>query len=154
MNKEKICECKSFEECYENKCICSCHTSNKKPVVRLWSEMGLIVPMKTGVMFSNQVDGVACQHPELEGIFVPLSKEVYGNLEDIEGEYPKPDKIKRWISKHKLPLKLLESEWWTGLGEYSHHPEAWVNVFILNNKDVRLKDFIGKKAILTYPNSD
>ena len=126
---------------------------NKMKRVYLGSEVGIIIPMETGVIFTNQVDGTSCQHPELEGIFIPLSSFTDDDLKDIEKEYPNPQFIKLWIKKHELPLKLLEKEWFKGLGGLGHYPEAWINVKILNS-DSSLKDFIGMEAILTYENSD
>jgi len=34
---------------------------------------GLLVPGCTGFVFSNQCFGVACAHPKLEGVYIPLS---------------------------------------------------------------------------------
>ena len=36
---------------------------------------GLIVPKNTGVIYTNQTDGYACDHPTLEGVFIPLSND-------------------------------------------------------------------------------
>lgn len=126
----------------------------KKKLVPLGSVVGLIIPMKTGIVFTNQVDGTSCQHPELEGIFIPLLNYSYEDLNDIMKEYPTSSFIKKWIKKHNLPLKLLESKWRKGLGSYSKYPEAWINVKIIKTESNPLKDFVGMEAILTYENSD
>lgn len=34
--------------------------------------LGLIIACPSGVLYTNQVGGYACRHPELEGVFVPL----------------------------------------------------------------------------------
>lgn len=34
--------------------------------------LGLVIACPSGVVYTNQVGGYACQHPELEGVFVPL----------------------------------------------------------------------------------
>jgi hypothetical protein len=34
--------------------------------------LGLIIACPSGVSYTNQVAGYACQHPELEGVYVPL----------------------------------------------------------------------------------
>lgn len=33
---------------------------------------GLILACPTGTIYTNQADGVCCQHPEVEGAFIPL----------------------------------------------------------------------------------
>ncbi len=35
-------------------------------------DLGVIVALPTGVVYSNQADGVACTHPQQEGAYVPL----------------------------------------------------------------------------------
>jgi hypothetical protein len=42
--------------------------------VYLWSLANpvIIVPAPTGIVYCNQVDGVACQHRQLEGYLLPL----------------------------------------------------------------------------------
>lgn len=45
--------------------------------VKLWDMSGaaLIVPEETGVIFTNQVNGTACDHPKLEGILIPINND-------------------------------------------------------------------------------
>lgn len=40
--------------------------------ISLDKPFGVIIPAKTGIIFTNQSGGVACRHPELEGVFIPL----------------------------------------------------------------------------------
>lgn len=35
-------------------------------------DLGLIVPWPTGIIYSNQANGVGCDHPELEGAYIPF----------------------------------------------------------------------------------
>ena len=35
----------------------------------------LIVPEETGVVFTNQVNGTACEHREIEGILIPINND-------------------------------------------------------------------------------
>lgn len=46
-------------------------------VVELWRQndnfVGVIIPYKSGVAYTNQCGGTACVHPEKEGIYIPLS---------------------------------------------------------------------------------
>ncbi len=48
-------------------------------VVKLWELSGaaLIVPEKTGVHFTNQVNGNACEHPYQEGILIPINNDCF-----------------------------------------------------------------------------
>lgn len=41
------------------------------------SLFGIVFPMKTGVIWTSQTEGVMCNHPELEGIFIPLPGQVH-----------------------------------------------------------------------------
>lgn len=45
-----------------------------KPVIQLWlgRQVGLIILRPSGVYYSNQTGGYACQHPLEEGVFVPI----------------------------------------------------------------------------------
>ena len=45
----------------------------KKVALYNLSGVAAVVPMKTGVTYTNQVGGGACLHPELEGILVPFN---------------------------------------------------------------------------------
>ena len=108
----------------------------------------LIIEFPSGILWSNQTWGVMCNHPEVEGVFVPLthwgSKDM---LDEITGEYPVEEKIVDWIEKFKLPLKMVKID---------DSLEAWIRVEILPHDDKYspLRDFVGFKAILTYENSD
>ncbi len=35
-------------------------------------DLGVVLARPTGIIYSNQANGVACDHPRLEGAFVPL----------------------------------------------------------------------------------
>lgn len=47
---------------------------SSKPLVDLldFDGLGLIISFPSGVIYTNQVGGYACLHPEVEGVFVPL----------------------------------------------------------------------------------
>jgi hypothetical protein len=55
-----------------------------KPHVRLYAAkgVGIVVPMRTGVVFVNQAGGNACMQPEMEGIYIPLDDD----FNDIEAK--------------------------------------------------------------------
>ena len=48
--------------------------------VRLYAAkgVGVIVSMRTGVVFSNQAGGYACMQPEIEGVYIPLDDDFNG----------------------------------------------------------------------------
>jgi hypothetical protein len=39
-------------------------------------DLGLVIKLPTGVRYTSQTAGVACEHPEVEGVFVPLQTRV------------------------------------------------------------------------------
>ena len=140
-----------------------------KPLVDLSCvdiEPCIIVPFKSGVIYTNQTDGIACKHPVVEGILIPLRYTWNAYKDDdftaylcpdrsIEKEYPNAKHIENYIKKFNLPLKLLKRKWRSKEFEFLSG-EAWIPVRILKHEDTYspLKDFIGYEAILTYQNSD
>jgi hypothetical protein len=50
-------------------------TKLSKPMIDLsyYHGLGLIIPFPSGVIYQNQADGLLCTHPQVEGVFVPLS---------------------------------------------------------------------------------
>jgi hypothetical protein len=59
-----------------------------KPLVLLYEAngIGLVILYPSGVLYSNQVGGVSCLKPEVEGIYVPLVNEVL-NQEKMLNDY-------------------------------------------------------------------
>jgi len=133
-----------------------------KKVVELWTLncfMGVIVPMETGVVFTNQAGGMGCYHPKAEGLFIPL------NAVTEHPEDPLIDHWSGWVQDVSTGLiqQFLENFFLEGMfsapkempaGEWG---EAWVPVVVENSHHhyiELLKSFIGKTVIITYPNSD
>ena len=137
-----------------------------QPLVKLWSLVGagLIIPRKTGIIYTNQTDGYACDHPQLEGAFVPLSN-------DFDIERPK-DSL-------EYKLSILYPEGWgrpttetcDAIEELlSNYPEsrnikvdrdkieesreAWIWVLLVENEEQDFEGFGECSAVLTWPNSD
>lgn len=125
----------------------------------------LIVPGSTGIIYTNQVGGTECDHPELEGFIVPIEY-------DIEIENPQesltfslckmfPDGSSGVISKHdaeKIQGLLSQSPFtrgvtidWERLGISK---EAWVHVKINGTLEETIEQGGISEAILTWPNSD
>ncbi|MFA7275848.1 MAG: DUF6210 family protein [Pseudobdellovibrionaceae bacterium] len=50
-------------------------TKTGKIKITLWQMCGaaLIIPCETGVFYTNQVGGYAVDHPEMEGILIPVT---------------------------------------------------------------------------------
>ncbi|GAB2190584.1 hypothetical protein MAH1_21920 [Sessilibacter sp. MAH1] len=46
--------------------------------IKLWDMVGvgLIFLQKSGVIYTNQVAGTACLHPQAEGIFAPIEYDI------------------------------------------------------------------------------
>jgi len=132
-----------------------------------WAE-GVIIPCRSGVIYTQQVGGIACLHPEVEGVFVPLcsfkgdrdklmeglSKIFYDKYEchcykgitEEDADYL--DKVFR---KAKYPFKVDREK-------LRESVEAWL--YIVITRDVVTYDvpwitgIKGKKGILTWQNSD
>ena len=124
---------------------------------------GLIVSMKTEIFWSNQTGGVACNHPKIEGLYVPLPL-----------SWLKENPIENFVNSHQ-PFSATEnakivSEFLRANPEASQRfeidrkskiraQEAWLPVRVKKVKresldwDI-LAPFYGKSGILTYPNSD
>lgn len=118
----------------------------------------LIIKKKTGVQYTNQVDGFLCNHPSIEGVLCEIHKHKWYAPEpflfegdkvnnEICRDYPSSRFIEAYINSRCLPLKVLEK---------GNVTEAWIKVKILkhNDKDSPLYNYIGRQAILTYENSD
>jgi hypothetical protein len=137
-----------------------------KPIVRLWSLVGagLIVPRSSGIIYTNQTDGYACDHPSLEGVFIPLSNdydheryqdslecklcgifpegcgaptpEMCDQFEHLFEQYPETAGIR--IDRDKVD----ESR------------EAWIWVVLEESERHDFQGFGHSAAVLTWPNSD
>lgn len=128
-----------------------------------WS--ALIIPCQTGIVWSNQVGGTACGHPEMEGILLPLSghHEVVDRLpsgrlimENQCHEVYDAGVVSALLSSMRLDDLLEPLPVDKQTGEFAKMSEAWVPVRIRDEKfyDVHLVPFVGRVCILTYPNSD
>lgn len=134
--------------------------------VELWGldlQPVLIVEWPSGVVFSNQVGGVGCIHPSLEGILVPLPG-AYDLDNDPLCEYrefePGPDnraeerdqRVKEWLVWAELDVPFVPR---TDEPLY----EAWIPVRVREEGlgypyEELIGAFRGARAIITYLNSD
>jgi hypothetical protein len=140
------------------------------PLIKLYNTngIGVIVIHETGVLYSNQVGGYACLHPEIEGVYIPLHNELVPQEDelmtfftgskwqgwcDTEIDNETADFVDTVLSKSpdtkqfKVNRSMLKNSC-----------EAWVNVKILPTGEERnlslLRDFESGKGILTWENSD
>lgn len=124
--------------------------------VELWNvdSPGVIVEIPTGVRWSNQTGGTACNHPEVEGVFVPMAS-VQPDPDPFIDEWGRPydrDAVAAWLLAADLDDVFEPRE------EADEMAEAWIPVrvraFIPDGRAIQLQTFWGKNAIITYPNSD
>lgn len=128
--------------------------------VELWNvdSSGVIVEMPTGVRWSNQTGGTACHHPEVEGVFVPMPsvQPQFDPLIDEWGVAYDPDRVLAWLMEADLD-DVFEPRA-EPPSDVEELQEAWIPVrirsFIPEGRAIQLATFLGKNAIITYPNSD
>ncbi|MCW1926251.1 DUF6210 family protein [Luteolibacter arcticus] len=137
-----------------------------KPLIRLWTMVGagLIVPRPTGIVYTNQTDGTGCDHPELEGAFVPISNDYdHPSYEDSlecalcrifpEG-WGSPsadtcDAVDRLLSGYRATTGIRVDR-----SRMEDSREAWLWVTITEHPDHDFLGFGECSAVLTWPNSD
>lgn len=134
------------------------------PVIDLidFEGAGLVVLAKTGFAYSNQAGGTCCAHPMAEGVFVPLPdvavifgemedviRNVYGRITDADG-WAHSEDVATVAGMLKTACSYLELD-----TDYDGPwGEAWIPVRIVAPIDHDMEWLVGKRAILTYKNSD
>lgn len=129
--------------------------------------VGIFFPAETGIVYSNQVGGTACQHPRMEGFFVLLS--AGASEQDPFLDYS----LSRYSTDHQEMVNALLRE--LGLDQDLEAPEptectggdpemigeAWIPVKVKTDGNGwhsrsygPLANLHGRVGILTYPNSD
>lgn len=128
---------------------------------------GLIISEPTGIIFTNQVGGLACYQHEQEGVLIQAHycteckhcQEVIDELHELVmcfGDFDMtkmgPDGIKKvewylneWIDGVEVKLDISGKR----LGY-----EAWLPVIISKSYYGNLDKFVGKEGIFTYSNCD
>ena len=137
-----------------------------KPTVKLYSLVGagLIIPRETGVVYTNQTDGYACDHPALEGAFVPLSNDFNRNRYEESQEhklcelFPEGwgapsdeicDRLDELLDTFPEATRIAVDHL-----KQNESREAWVWVTIEESEKHDFEGFGSGPAILTWPNSD
>lgn len=126
-------------------------------------QFGLIVPMKTGIIWEHQCDGYSCNQLQQEGIFLPLEeryfdseiddlgdKHFYYNEENLPFKFKVFEEDLNGLSEKEISRKLL--------GIIMQEAREWI-IFLgwKNKKEFNAKEWdklIGKKVLLIYKNSD
>lgn len=136
----------------------------------VWADFfGCIVPDdESPAVYTNQVGGLSCHHPEVRGIYVPIPNQFYNWEDDLfrgtefvysHNDY-EPDKVQQWLDNMGDISKVFEPR--DGDCEDPIR-EAWVPVRIAFDDESddnpksqlwHLSAFEGRNAFLTYPNSD
>ncbi|MCY1053578.1 DUF6210 family protein [Nannocystis sp. SCPEA4] len=141
----------------------------KMPRVLLYSIIGphLVIQWKSGVVYQNQACGTACAQPEMEGILAPLDLDeaVAEELERVMTECHTltealADQIDALLRRGRAPFVSVDRE------RLHDSFEAWVFVRIgaipwelrydewPREYTGELFGFTGRRAVLTWPNSD
>lgn len=122
------------------------------------NEIGIIIPMKIGNTYTNQVGGSACFHASATGIYIPLGEWSGKRKDPFLGlsEFPYDEnKVKGFLKEYEL-WKILE----TYPTEDKKYYEGWVWARI--KRDIKgnmkappgLRAFAGILCVVAYPNSD
>jgi hypothetical protein len=134
--------------------------------VRLWGISGaaLIVPEKTGIVYTNQVGGTACFQKELEGFVIPLNNDCLPEnheefLESYLGTFFETlTSIFNCESANNLNKLLWNFPETTSISvdksRVKDSMEAWVYVDIKENSFSDFSGFGKLKGVLTWCNSD
>ena len=125
----------------------------------------LIVPRITGIIYTNQVGGTECDHPELEGFIVPIEYDLHiDNFQESltyklcemfpEGnpgvvEHRDAERIQKLLDRSPF-TKCVTIDW----GKLKMSKESWIYVIVNGTLDDTIENGKIKEAILTWPNSD
>lgn len=126
--------------------------------------IGIIMPMKSGIIWTNQSGGTCCAHPELEGVYIPLGSHHYAFDESTKKD-PLCDYVttyKRELVEAFLDVTRLKRAF-APVDDVDALPvlfgagirllEAWVPVRVACPPD-QLKDWQDAWGVIVYPNSD
>ena len=121
---------------------------------------GIIMPCSTGVIFTNQVGGHSCNHPECEGLFIPLDDGVGRPTRHVFQQHFKGS----WATLTEEDASVVDGALQKGnLGficadrtKLSDSVEAWVHVVVNLKAASTFSDFDSgfNRGILTWQNSD
>ena len=116
---------------------------------------GVIILCKSGVIYTNQTGGIMCDHPEAEGVYVPLPDMKLQDDARFLNSLGKMElqQLQKYLDELPSIYGKIETMW---KGE--KQSEAWVEVEVRSidqDYSVFLEGFDEPvKGILTWPNSD
>ena len=145
--------------------------SDEKPIIRLWqlTGLGLIISHPSGVIYSNQTGGYACDHRELKGVFVPLTDadvDQYAPLDEHFYSGPKwrghcyngIDEETAAVVDGILATSYLTRRLSVDREKLASSDEAWIYVIIAphegNDDRQTFHGYPSGVGVLTWPNSD
>lgn len=125
----------------------------------------LIVQEKTGIVYTNQVGGTRCFHPEIEGYIVPVEYDIpidepKNSLtyklcqmfpEGNPGSIGEAEALK--IQEH-LSASPFTSDIEVDWSKLNESLESWVYVNVSGELAAKINRSTNNKVILTWPNSD
>ena len=138
-----------------------------KPRLELceFTGIGLIIEFPSGVLYTNQVGGYACLHPEIEGVFVPLTNSMVPQQEVLEDFFSGPkwkgscysgideetaDFIDAVFAKSFCTQALQVNR-----AKLADSVEAWVHVLVSPNQQSEMwSGFDHTNGIATWLSSD
>lgn len=137
--------------------------SRRKQVVNLDTyahNWGILVPCQSGFVWTQQTQGIACCHVEVEGIYIPLREPNEYLAKLREANYHGHSTITIW-KKIKETMKQWEGLEWIEVDtpnplKYPNNPEGmqWIIITNWGSALGRGRQLIGETVILIYPNSD
>jgi hypothetical protein len=137
-------------------------------LIRLYDAgLGLVIEHASGVLYTNQTCGLCCDHPELEGVFVPFDAEAtwsrlaahfmgpkYGGTGAMHGiDEDDAVFIEAVLREGRLGVPLVVDR-----HRLRQSHEAWIHVLI--EGEVEATSMIAgfgpypRRGALTWPNSD
>jgi hypothetical protein len=132
----------------------------KKIDISSYFGIGVIISHASGVLYSNQTQGHACEHPEEEGVFLPLPQ--------MGPEFPAPliQRLQEHFDGNWDSILIADADFVDGeLRSYGldfvevdrtrldDSFEAWIRVRFRRATDFAL-GFDGASGVLTWTNSD
>ena len=141
-----------------------------KPTIELWefSGVGVIIARPSGVAYSNQTGGTSCLHPEMEGVFAPLTDAFLDQQAKLYNFFTS----RKWrgccdrgIDEETADFvdAVLAESWQTQMlrvdrSRLADSHEAWVHVVVLEGRAAPdgclLSGFTGARGVFTWENSD
>jgi len=141
-----------------------------QPVIRLWqlNGIGVIIAHPTGVLYTNQVGGYACDHPSMEGAFVPLMDPDIDQQKALEDHFTGPkwrghcyggiDEETADVVDDILAMSPLTRRLTVNREKLAYSEEAGIHVRIAPDEEENsfgeFDGFPDDTGVLTWENSD